>query len=62
MANSLKAYRKYTKLPTLKQKTTRTKPYLEANHSKKPIRDFNSISMYTLAHPQIMYTSEVFNF
>ena len=46
----------------LKQKTTRPKPYLEANHSKKPIRDFDSISMYILAHPRIMYTSEVFKF
>ena len=44
----------------LKQKTTRPKPYLEANHSKKPIRDFDSISMYTLAQPQIMYRNEVF--
>ena len=61
-ARSREAYRKYTRLHPLKQKTKQPNPYLEAIHSKKPIREFDSISMYTLAQPQKLYTNEVFNF
>ena len=46
----------------LKQTTKQPNPYLEASHSKKPIREFDSISMYNLAQPQKLYTNEVFNF
>ena len=61
-ARSREAYRKYTRLQPLKQKTKQPNPYLEAIHSKKPIREFDSMSMYTLAQPKKLYTNEVFNF
>ena len=35
---------------------------MEANHSKKPIRESGSSPIYNLAQPHKLHTKEVFNF